>query len=212
MKKLLNYTPHPINLFIGEEEIILPSMGVARVEEVQTSLLSTEFEIEGKIVKVPCINKYFSKYVTGLPPKNEDLDGNDISDTLYIVSALVKSATNRQDVVGIGEFKRDAQGKIIGAFSLDVERTQIQEPLVIPPNLVKVSVDFEEVANWQSQNYDEDFYVVKEKAAQIPHSIQYNEFTSLKTLAKELKELGFKDGEVFYENYPGILEDIYHLS
>jgi hypothetical protein len=168
MKKLLNYTPHPINLFIGDEEIILPSMGIARVEEVVTSLPSTKFEIEGKIVKVPCVNKYFSKYVTGLPPKNEDLDGNDISDCLYIVSALVKSATYRQDVVGIGEFKRDSQGKIIGAFSLDVNREQIQELLVIPPNLVKVNLQIEEEGDYET---DDDFYVVKDKVKEFPRSI-----------------------------------------
>jgi hypothetical protein len=210
MKKLLNYTPHPINLFIGDEEIILPSMGIARVEEVVTSLPSTKFEIEGKIVKVPCVNKYFSKYVTGLPPKNEDLDGNDISDCLYIVSALVKSATYRQDVVGIGEFKRDSQGKIIGAFSLDVNREQIQELLVIPPNLVKVNLQIEEEGDYET---DDDFYVVKDKVKEFPRSIvNWDAIANCYKLAEILKEKGFKDGEVFYENYPGILEDIFHLS
>lgn len=76
MKVFLNYTPHAVKLNDGTE---FPSMGVARVSNT-----FTEVDADG------ICNVVYGD-VTGLPEPRED--------TMYIVSAMVKNASNRTDLV-----------------------------------------------------------------------------------------------------------------
>jgi len=119
MKKLMNYTPHEVNLITESGEVVLKSIGVARVEEEVVEFPETEFLVNGKVEKIKVINKKFKKEVIGLPEEKEN------SDILYIVSAPVMESSNRRDIVGIGAFKRNDKGAVVGAFSLNVYEHQL---------------------------------------------------------------------------------------
>ncbi len=105
MAKLVNLTPHEINI-ISEEgiELRLPPSG-----EVARATSSTE-EV-GEVNGIKVVKSTFGS-VTGLPEPVED--------TIYIVSMLVLQALKgaRTDVVGPDtgpeSAVRDADGKIIG--------------------------------------------------------------------------------------------------
>jgi len=106
--KIVNLTPHPINLLLNSEEVKIPPSGiVARVEE--------KTETIGKIQvgdgNIPVIRKTLGR-VENLPEPR--------ADTIYIVSLIVAQALagTRSDVFIIGESIRDEQGRVIGAKSL----------------------------------------------------------------------------------------------
>jgi len=109
MVKIVNLTPHPINLSLqnNKRAEIPPSGIVARVEE--------KTETIGKIQvgdgNIPVIRKTLGR-VENLPEPRED--------TIYIVSLIVAQALSgsRSDVYIIGESIRDEQGRVIGAKSL----------------------------------------------------------------------------------------------
>jgi hypothetical protein len=109
--KIKNYTPHPVTL-IGDDlsEHTIPSLGVTRVEEEKESFGCVPFIINGKDVCVNKVKKDFKKDLINLPSPEKD--------TVFIVSAPVFAMTDRKDVVGLDDFKRDENGRIIGAASL----------------------------------------------------------------------------------------------
>lgn len=107
--KIVNLTPHPIKL-VSElgATVEIASEGVARVA-------STQEEV-GLVIgfggMIPLMRATFGE-VTGLP---EPVKG-----TLYIVSALVRSALpGRTDIASPGDLVRDGSGNVVGAKSLIV--------------------------------------------------------------------------------------------
>ncbi len=101
---ILNYTPHPINLFTEDgEQVVIESSGCARCA-VTTETVGS---VDGVKVNV----SHFGE-VTGLPePK---------TGTVYVVSAMVLAALHgsREDVLGLSEYVRDGQGRTVGARAL----------------------------------------------------------------------------------------------
>ena len=100
--KFINLTPHDITVFLadrpGGSTTFAKSGTVARVSQV------TEV-----VQVVDGINISTARFgpVVGLPDRADD--------TLYIVSALVKTASaGRSDLVSPGELVRDANGNVIG--------------------------------------------------------------------------------------------------
>lgn len=102
--KLVNLTPHAINV-VGDGAVTIPPSGaVARV----TSTTSEVRRVNG----IPCLAVSYGE-VQGLPEAEED--------TLYVVSALVRAAVpHRTDVASPGELVRDAEGKPLGCRGLAV--------------------------------------------------------------------------------------------
>jgi hypothetical protein len=106
MTKILNFTPHDINI-VGEDNTVvstIPSTGLIRLKSATERVAV----LEG----VP-----ISKTVFGEP---EGLPEQETS-VFYIVSQLVKTALpNRSDLLVPAELVRDDQGNIIGCKSLGV--------------------------------------------------------------------------------------------
>lgn len=104
--KLINLTPHTINLMDYNNNILLsiPSSGLAR--------LVTTTERVGDAGGVPLNRTKFGP-VTGLPEP--------ATDTLYIVSGMICSALpERTDIASPGDLVRDAEGRVIGCRHLIV--------------------------------------------------------------------------------------------
>lgn len=106
MTKLINLTPHVLNLIAADGSIvdIQPSGNVARVAS-SSAVVAT---ING-------INVTASTWgeVTGLPAAEDGV--------VLIVSRMVKDrVANRTDVMVPGAPVRDAEGKIIGASGLSL--------------------------------------------------------------------------------------------
>jgi len=94
--KIINLTPHAITEVITGK-VFSPSGVIARVSQ-QTKQIK---EIDG----VPFFTCEFGETVD-LPEQVEN--------TLYIVSAMVKNANNRPDLISPGELVRDNKGQPIG--------------------------------------------------------------------------------------------------
>lgn len=108
--KLINLTPHVLNIFSEEGSPLLdvpPSGDVARCVESFVSL--DPIIVDG--VSLPLISGSFGE-VEGLPAPQPE--------TIYIVSGLVLSALgdSRGDVVAPGPLKRGPDGKPIGCVGL----------------------------------------------------------------------------------------------
>ncbi len=125
MVELVNLTPHGIDIMNDKNEIIRkipPSGKVARVTEDNL--------LQGDINGIPLYYKTYEDTIEELPdpvyPKNRNQDslGWYDYDTLYIVSLpvaqVVANATNRHDVVIVGDSVRDEKGQIIGTKSLAI--------------------------------------------------------------------------------------------
>lgn len=103
MTKIINLTPHEINI-VGEQNItIQPSGQIARVAEK----IGTIGDVNG----IPIIHKTFGS-VEGLPEPQPE--------TVFIVSLLVAQATHRTDILAIGETVRNEKGQVVGAKSFAV--------------------------------------------------------------------------------------------
>ncbi len=103
---IINLTPHDVNIITDTGVITIPASGqVARCST--TRKVIDIISING--IKVP-INQVAYSQVEGLP--------NPAPDTLYIVSALVAQACNRQDLVIPDDSVRDEQGRIVGCRAL----------------------------------------------------------------------------------------------
>jgi hypothetical protein len=108
--RLVNLTPHAVTLIApsGEQVVVQPSGVVARVAERMEPL--GEIMVEG--IPVPVVKRAFGE-VENLPEPEPGV--------LYVVSALVAEAAwrmGRADVVGLADFVRDEQGRIVGARAL----------------------------------------------------------------------------------------------
>lgn len=103
--RLINLTPHAVNL-IASEAITLPPSGMVARCAVERTQVGT-IEVDG--IEIP-VNKTSFGEVTGLPKPVEGI--------IYIVSALVAQAAKRDDVLMVDDTVRDEQGRIIGARAL----------------------------------------------------------------------------------------------
>lgn len=106
MATIINITPHPLNIKVGEETLTIPPSGViARLSVTHESQPS--INIDG--VEVPVYKTKFGP-IENLPKPQKGF--------YYVASALVANAANRSDVLSPGELIRDNQGNVIGAKGL----------------------------------------------------------------------------------------------
>jgi hypothetical protein len=107
MTKLINMTPHPINIVdnVGVNIMTIPSSGLVRLK---AHTVDAGFRVDG--VKITTTK--FGE-AEGLP---------DFKDGVFIiVSQLVKTAVqHRTDLLVPAEVLRDANGNIIGCMSLGI--------------------------------------------------------------------------------------------
>ena len=111
MKKLINLTPHPINIMDGGKIVkTYPSEGFLRV--------STEVKNAGFTVDdIPIVETKFGE-TTFVFGETEGLPEYNLG-TFYIVSQIVKTAnSNRSDLLVPANIVRDQNGNIIGCESL----------------------------------------------------------------------------------------------
>jgi hypothetical protein len=107
MAKLVNLTPHAINLMVGGTTItIQPSGVVARCATTRTQ--AGTLDVDG--VQIP-VNVLGFGAVQDLPAPQDGV--------FYVVSSLVANAAkDRQDLLTVDDAVRDASGNIIGARAL----------------------------------------------------------------------------------------------
>lgn len=104
--RLINLTPHKINILTEGSEITIPPSGqVARCTEIRRPL--TPINCMG--LDIPCIEMVYGN-PTNLPEPQEG--------TIYITSTLVAQAACRDDVLSPGYAIRDDDGNIIGCEGL----------------------------------------------------------------------------------------------
>ena len=103
MKKIINLTPHSVNIIKeGGEKITIPSSGIARCTQTTS--------VVGDINGIPLTTTTFGD-VEGLPLEEKNI--------FFIVSRLVLSACkDRHDLLVPNELVRDENGNIIGCRSL----------------------------------------------------------------------------------------------
>ena len=103
--EFINLTPHDLNL-INEagEPVLVKASGVLARCKVTTEKVGT---VNGIKVNV----SHFGD-IEGLPAPEEG--------KIFIVSAMILTALNgtRPDVLGVSEYIRDGEGKIVGAKAL----------------------------------------------------------------------------------------------
>lgn len=119
MANIINLTPHAVNIATsgGEVVTIQPSGKVARVATQRRHVSSVEFN--GKTI--PLFSTVYGE-VEGLPKPE--------TDTVYIVSAMVKERAQRLDVLSPGNLMRDTNGNVVGCEGLDVSaRASTSAPL-----------------------------------------------------------------------------------
>lgn len=105
--KIINLTPHALNLLVDGKEIVVPPSGtVARAATIRQQVGT--INVDG--VDVP-VNKTVFGDIDGLPDPQPD--------TIYVVSMLVAQAVpDRDDVFIVDDTVRDDQGRIVGAKAL----------------------------------------------------------------------------------------------
>jgi hypothetical protein len=113
--RLINLTPHTINLQVGGRTpafrlppVVLPSEGLARVavtaKHEGSLIVTAPSEVAGGGLSV-----FREEYgeVTGLPEPSHG--------TYYIVSAVVRAACpERKDLLSPGHLVRDGEGRVVG--------------------------------------------------------------------------------------------------
>ena len=107
MVKIINLTPHDIN-FVGatiDGDIVFPSAGIARAEEITEQLDA----IWDGYNRFPVVKKKFGR-VSNLPEQQKN--------TFYIVSVIVANALpERSDLLIVSETVRNEKGQIMGCKS-----------------------------------------------------------------------------------------------
>ena len=105
--KVVNCTPHDINLVTKSGNITFPRSGIIpRLKEVQQKINS----VNSNGIEIDIMEKSFLE-PEGLPEQKEG--------TIYIVSALVAGAVkDRDDIFIPNDTVRDDQGRIIGCRNL----------------------------------------------------------------------------------------------
>jgi len=98
---ILNYTPHEITIFLENDEIVIPSDGVATI--FHNEIIQNSIFIDGKCVQITKRN--FGRIV-GLPKSKKN--------TLFIVSSIVRKNSHRCDLISPSNFVHNKDGKIIG--------------------------------------------------------------------------------------------------
>lgn len=112
--KIVNLTPHALNLVVGDRTVTIPPSGtVARVNVTRTVVDTVS--VDG--VEIP-INETVYGEVVGLPDPAVLNIPELQPDTVYIVSALVAQAAKRPDVLIPDDLVRDEAGRVIGARAL----------------------------------------------------------------------------------------------
>ena len=107
MAKIINKTPHPVNVVSKEGEAI-----VTYNPEGEPARCSQETIVIGDINDIPLTKTSFGD-VLDLPDPQPD--------TFYIVSRLVLSACpDRNDLIVPNELVRDDEGHIIGCMSFAI--------------------------------------------------------------------------------------------
>ena len=107
MKKIINLTPHDVNIVSEDKIITIEAFKiVARCAQINQRI----GEIETNKGSIPLSRTQFGE-VENLPEQDEDV--------LYIVSRLVKDACpERPDLLVPNEIVRDETGRIVGCESL----------------------------------------------------------------------------------------------
>lgn len=105
--ELVNLTPHPVNIRIGDVQVELPAADVpARLEGSVEDSGCVLFDG----LDIPVVARRYTR-VNGLPAEQEGV--------LYIVSQLVLDfAVGRDDLVTPAHLIRDASGNVIGCRAL----------------------------------------------------------------------------------------------
>lgn len=100
--KILNYTPHNINLVDSEGNTIVTyeSNGISRVSVSQ--------KLIGNVNGFDLYETVYGE-VEGLPQEEEG--------TFYIVSSIVLANSDRNDLIVSNDYLRDKDGRIIGCKS-----------------------------------------------------------------------------------------------
>jgi len=96
----VNLTPHDLTVLDGDGNVMLnipPSGDVARVDVQHT--------LQDRVAGVPMYGTVYGD-VTGLPAPRDGV--------IYVVSGLVRSAVDRDDVVSPGKLVRDDDGRPVG--------------------------------------------------------------------------------------------------
>ena len=112
MAKLVNLTPHELNIHTGLGVLNLPSSGIARCD-IHREAVATLF-VDGLPIVV-------NRSVIGSLPFGSVPVPEPEADTIYIVSAIVMespSMRHRRDVMAPGEAIRNADGVVIGCRGL----------------------------------------------------------------------------------------------
>ena len=102
--KLINLTPHKINIY-GENKKLILSVEPENIP----ARCAQKKKIYGHVEEVPVYCMIFGE-IENLPAPKED--------TIYIVSRLVATAAGRNDVMCPGEAVRDEEGRVIGCIGL----------------------------------------------------------------------------------------------
>jgi hypothetical protein len=111
--KLINLTPHAINIVLGPVSIALPSDGEARVDTATESRPPVCSQAWGDI-EIPTERVHYAG-ITGLP---DPLDGVGYVVSLVVVDAARRSGRYLLDLFSPGQLVRDERGVIIGCRSL----------------------------------------------------------------------------------------------
>ena len=99
--KLINLTPHPLNIIQGEDSLELPGVPLERAPRVEETI-----EEIGKIGDFPIRRKSLSKKIIGLPEPEDN--------TYFIVSSLVaQAAKDRRDLL-VPAPVRNERGQVVG--------------------------------------------------------------------------------------------------
>lgn len=103
---LINLTPHSIHI-CGADNAIVRTIQASGTQARCAVTTTPVGDVDG----IPLVMTVFGA-VSGLPEPE--------SDTMYIVSLLVKQAVQRQDVVSPGEMVRNPDGTILGCKNFNV--------------------------------------------------------------------------------------------
>ena len=107
IKKILNYTHHPITIFTQSGTVEIPKHGMARASTIRT--IADVINYNG--THIPINETQFGS-VMGLPENEKG--------TIIIVSGITSAALDdeRDDLFVVDEPVRDSRGKIIGCRAL----------------------------------------------------------------------------------------------
>jgi hypothetical protein len=105
--RLVNLTPHAINICRGDAQITVPPSGIVARVATTKDVIET-ITVDG--VEIP-VHKVVFGPVENLP--------DPVAGTYFLVSAIVAQAvTDRADLVIVDDAVRDAEGRVVGARAL----------------------------------------------------------------------------------------------